>query len=284
MKIYNILYLVLGLVLITSACDPIEDTYSLGGVLPESEVSAAISVSNEKPGNNKLILRNNLQGVAGVWNYGTGKSLKKDLDVVVPPGTYDVTFTAFCDGGVTTVTKSVEVTTVEYELDIEWTYLCGTPSEGGKTWVWATGNPNLGYGGTSSLFGNGSEFCTAPEWWKGEAAELGDEGLFDEMKFTYTGVDLIDKSDESTIVATTSGKFTLDNKIKDVSGKAIEGTLEFSGFLPMGKELDDPQKFDNAYKFELVTLTADEMTLRVRGTGGGWSIIYLLKRKGYTYP
>jgi hypothetical protein len=141
----------------------------------------------------------------------------------------------------------------------------------------------MGYGGTSTFFGNGGEFTSAPEWWKGDAAELGDDGLYDEMKFTYTGVELIDKSDESTIVSTTSGKFTLDNKLKDVSGHAIEGTLVLP-FNPMGMELDDPSKFDNPSKFELVKLTADEMALRVRGTGGGWSIIYLLKRKGYTYP
>ncbi len=283
MKINKILYLAVGLVILASACEPIEKNYSLGSVLSADEVSSAISVANEKPGNNKLILKNNLSGIAGAWDYGAGRSTKKDLEVVVPPGTYDVKFSAFCDGGITSVTKTVEVTKVDYELDIEWTYLCGAPSEGGKTWVWATGNPNLGYGGTSTFFGNGSEFCTAPEWWKGDSAELGVEGLYDEMKFTYTGVELIDKSDESNVVSTTSGKFALDNKTKSVSGNAIEGTLEFP-FFPMGKQLDEPAKFENAYKFELVKLTADEMTLRVRGSDGGWSIIYLLKRKGYTYP
>lgn len=283
MKISKILYYAFGLAMLVSACDPIEDKYILGGVLSENEVSEGISVTNEQPGNNKLILKNNLSGIAGKWDYGTGSSLKKDLEVVVPPGTYDVKFTALCNGGVTTVTKTVEVTKVDYDLDIEWTNLCGAPADGGKTWVWATGNPNMGNGGTSALFGNGGEFMTSPEWWKGDAAELGDAGLYDEMKFTYTGVDLIDKSDASTVVTTTPGKFTLDNKTKTVSGHAIEGTLEFP-FYPMGKKLDDPSKFDNAYKFELVKLTADEMTLRLRGTGGGWGIIYLLKRKGYTYP
>ena len=282
MKIKKILYFVFGLAVLLSACDPIEKTYDFGGVLSEEEVSAGISVTNEQPGNNKLILKNNLSGVAGEWDYGTGRSLKKDLEVIVPPGTYDVKFSAFGDAGITTVTKTVEVTKVDYELDIEWTNLCGAPEDGGKTWVWATGNPNIGYGGTSTFFGNGGEFANAPEWWKGDAAELGDEGLYDEMKFTYTGVELIDKSDASTIVSTTPGKFTLDNKTKSASGHAIAGTLEFP-FYPMGKKLDDPSKFDNAYKFELVKLTADEMTLRVRGTGGGWCVIYLLKRKGYTY-
>ncbi|HLP05829.1 MAG TPA: hypothetical protein VK152_10410 [Paludibacter sp.] len=283
MKINKLIYVVFGLTLLLSACNPIEKSYSLGGVLSEEKVSSGISVANEKPGNNKLILKNNLTGVAGMWDYGTGTSLKKDLEVVVPPGTYNVKFTALCDGGVTTVSKTVEVTQVDYELDIEWTYLCGTPEEGGKTWVWATGNPNLGYGGTSTLYGNGGEFANSPEWWKGDAAEIGDAGLYDEMKFTYTGVELIDKSDASTIVTSTSGKFTLDNKIKSVSGHNIAGTLTFP-FFPMGKKLDDEAKFDNAYKFELVKLTADEMTLRLRGSSGGWSILYLLKRKGYVYP
>lgn len=283
MKINKILYFVFGLALLLSACDPIEKTYDLGGVLSEEEVLSSISVTNEQPGNNKLILRNNLSGIAGTWDYGTGTSLKKDLEVIVPPGTYDVKFTALCDGGVTIVTKTVEVTQVDYELEIEWTNLCGAPADGGKTWVWATGNPNMGYGGTSTFFGNGSEFFTSPEWWKGDAVELGDAGLYDEMKFTYTSVELIDKSDASTVVSTTPGRFTLDNKTKSVSGHAIEGTLELP-FFPMGMQLDDPSKFDNAYKFELVKLTADEMTLRVRGTGGGWGVIYLLKRKGYTYP
>lgn len=283
MKI-NSLYFAVGLGMLLGACEPIEKNYDLGGVLSEEEVSSAISVTNEQPGNNKLILINNLPGIAGSWDYGTGTSVKKELEVVVPPGTYDVKFTALCDGGVTTVTKTVEVTKVDYELDIEWTNLCGAPSDGGKTWVWATGNPNMGYGGTSTFFGNGSEFCTAPEWWKGDAAEIGIAGLYDEMKFTYTSVDLIDKSDESTVASTTAGKFILDNKTKSVSGKAIEGTLEFTAFYPMGKRLDDPSKFGNPYKFELVKLTADEMTLRLRGADGGWAIIYLLKRKGYTYP
>lgn len=283
MKMKKIIYILFGLTLLVSACNPIEDRYTFGGILSEDVVSAGISVTNEQAGNNKLILKNNLTGTAGEWDYGIGKSLKKDLEVIVPPGTYNVKFTALCDGGVTTVTKTVEVTKVDYDLDIEWTNLCGAPADGGKTWVWATGNPNMGYGGTSTFFGNGSEFSTSPEWWKGDAAEIGDAGLYDEMKFTYTGVELIDKSDASTVVSTTPGRFTLDNKTKSVSGKAIEGTLELP-FFPLGKKLDEPTKFDNAYKFELVKLTADEMTLRVRGTGGGWSVIYLLKRKGYVYP
>jgi hypothetical protein len=279
----KIIYFVVGLAMFLSACDPIESKYTLGSVLTEDVVSAGISVTNEQPGNNKLILKNNLPGTAGEWDYGTGKSLKKDLEVIVPPGTYNVKFTALCDGGVTTVSKTLEVTKVDYDLDIEWTNLCGAPADGGKTWVWATGNPNMGNGGTSTFFGNGGEFCTSPEWWKGDAAEIGVAGLSDEMKFTYTGVDLIDKSDASTVVSTTPGKFTLDNKTKSVSGNPIAGTLVLP-FYPMGKKLDDPSKFDNAYKFELVKLTANEMTLRVRGTGGGWALVYLLKRKGYVYP
>lgn len=283
MKLNRLLYVIIGISLFFTACDPVEKSYTMGGVLSSDVVSSGISVTNEKTGNNKIQLRNNLNGIAGIWDYGVGTSSKKSVDVIVPPGTYTVKFTALCDGGVTVVTKTVEVTKVEYALDVEWTNLCGTVAEGSKTWVWATGNPNMGYGGTSALFGNGSEFCSAPEWWKGDAAELGTAGLFDEMVFTYTGVTFIDKSDATTTVSQKSGKFTLDNKTKTVSGNAIEGTLELP-FYVMDKKLDDPAKFANPYKYELVKLTANEMTLRIRGSSGGWSIICLLKRKGYVYP
>jgi hypothetical protein len=229
-------------------------------------------------------LRNNLDGIGGLWDYGSGKTTFKNFDAIVAPGEYKVTFHAFCDGGTVTVTKNVTVTNVVYPLGEEWSNLCGDPGAGGKTWVWATGNPNMGNNGTSSLFGNGGEFCTAPEWWKGDAAELGDAGLYDEMHFTYTGVTLIDKSGPDDDGESTSGKFILDKETKDAGGNPIEGLLEFP-FYPMGLKLDDPDKFPTPYKFELVTLTADEMTLRLRGGGGGegWSIIYLLKRKGYEY-
>jgi len=283
MKTIKSIYIIIGLSLLMASCNAIEENYSLGDVLSEQEVLDGISVMNEKSGNNKIVLENNLDGIAGVWDYGTGTSSSKMAEVIVPPGTYDVKFTALCRGGVVTVSKTLEVTTVEYELDAEWTYLCGSPEDGGKTWVWATGNPLMGNGGTSALFGNGSEFMQGPEWWKGDAAELGEEGLYDEMEFTYTGVTLIDKSNESTIEATESGRFTLDNKTKEIDGgNAIEGYLELP-FLPMGMELDDASKFPNPLKFEIIKLNENEMTLRQRGTGGGWGIIYLLKRKGYEY-
>lgn len=285
MKINKFIYSILALCLLVMACDPIEENYSLGDTLSEEAVLAGISIANEKPGNNKIVLKNNLDGIAGIWDFGTGTTSKAEAEVIVPPGKYEIKFTALCRGGITIVSDSVEVTTVEYELDPEWTYLCGAPEDGGKTWVWATGNPIMGYGGTSALFGNGGEFMQGPEWWKGDAAELGDAGLYDEMKFTYVDVTLIDKSNETTVDATTSGKFALDNTVKEIDGgNAIEGYLEFP-FYPMGKQLDDPSKFPNPFKFEIIKLNENEMTLRQRGGGGGegWGIIYLLKRKGYEY-
>jgi hypothetical protein len=284
MKINKLLYFIIGLSLFYTACDPIEETYDLGGVLSAEEVATGITVNNEKTGNNKIIMNNNLNGVAGIWDFGVGTSTKKNAVAIVPPGTYVIKFTALCSGGIVTTTKTVEVTTVEYDLDIEWTNLCGAPADGGKTWVWANGNPNMGYGGTSTFFGNGSEFCTSPEWWKGDSAAIGVAGLYDEMLFTYTGVTFIDKSDASTPVSSKSGKFILDNKSKDASGKPIVGYLELP-FYVMDKELDTPSKFPNPMKYEIVKLTANEMTLRIRGGGGGqgWGIICLLKRKGYNY-
>lgn len=274
----------LGWALIVLSCSPDADP-SLGGVLSKEAVMDGIYIANEKPGNNKIVLKNNLNGVAGRWDFGTGTSLRSELEVVVPPGTYDVKFFALCSGGIVEVSKTVEVTTVEYDLDPEWTYLCGSPADGGKTWVWATGNPIMGYNGTSALLGNGSEFMQGPEWWKGDAAELGDEGLYDEMIFTYTGVTLVDKSDETTVESTTSGRFVLDNATKKIDDKhPIEGYLEFP-FYPMGKKLDEPSKFAFPFKFEIIKLNENEMTLRQRGGSGGegWGVIYLLKRKGYEY-
>lgn len=285
MKNYKYIYAIVVLSLLFSACDPIEEEFDLGDTLSEEAVLEGISIANEKPGNNKIILKNNLDGIAGIWDFGTGTSSSVETEVVVPPGTYDVKFTALCRGGIVEVMKTVEVTTVEYELDIEWTYLCGAPEDGGKTWVWATGNPIMGNNGTSALFGNGSEFMQGPEWWKGDAAELGEEGVFDEMKFTYTNVSLIDKSNETAIENTTSGKFVLDNATKKIDdSNAIEGYLELP-FYPMGMKLDEPAKFSNPYKFEIIKLNENEMTLRQRGGSGGegWGIIYLLKRKGYEY-
>ncbi|MFO8002149.1 MAG: hypothetical protein R6U46_12965 [Marinilabilia sp.] len=282
MKLINLIYVVSFAMFIS--CEPVEETYDLGGVLSEEEATQGITIENEKDGNNKILLRNNLEGVGSLWDYGTGTSNFVNDEVILPPGEHDIKFTGLCDGGTVSVTKTVEITSVEYELDEEWTYLCGEPGEGGKTWVWATGNPNMGNGGTSALYGNGPEFMTAPEWWIGDAAELGESGLYDEMHFTYTDVTLIDKEDENTVAEETTGKFSLDNKTTDADGHSIEGLLEVP-FYPMGLELDDPEKFPNPYKFELVKLTPDEMTLRLRGGGGGegWGIIYLLKRKGYEY-
>ncbi len=281
---YTKYLLLLGWALIVMSCSPDEEP-SLGGVLTEDEVLQGLTIANEKPGNNKIVLKNNLDGIAGRWEYGLGTSLNAELEVVVPPGTYEVSFTAMCSGGLVKVSKTLEVTVVDYELDPEWTFLCGAPADGGKTWVWATGNPIMGYNGTSALFGNGSEFMQGPEWWKGDAAELGDAELYDEMEFTYTSVTLVDKSNETTIESTTSGKFILDNAIKKIDSEhPIEGYLTFP-FYPMGKKLDDPSKFPDPFKFEIIKLNENEMTLRQRGGGGGegWGIIYVLKRKGYIY-
>jgi len=126
-----ILSIFIGLVVVLSSCNPIEDRFELGDKLPADQIDATVTSID---GTNMLVLKNNTTSVNGAWDYKFGVSSQVTDTVVVPVvGTYDVTFIATTDGGL--VYKDIPVT-IESMTHAVPGYSELTGNGAGKTWIY----------------------------------------------------------------------------------------------------------------------------------------------------
>ncbi|ASB48904.1 hypothetical protein [Alkalitalea saponilacus] len=150
----NIYWLFIGaLMLVFSACDPIEDR----DVLKNSFNPDAIELEaiQSTPGGNKLTLKMNTPGVAGYWDYVIDKKFSDRVEVIYPiPGlntfTFHVTTAYMTDGtpmNVEYVSASIDVQidVLDNPLPAAYYALVGDDLEG-KTWVF-DGGPEPEQGG-----------------------------------------------------------------------------------------------------------------------------------------
>lgn len=302
MKNINLLY-TLGIVLMLFACEPIEDREMMGEIVPASSIQ--VEASGITTGSNRIILKNNTLQYNVVWDYIIDKSTKQTDTIDLPfLGTQEIIAHAFTDGGMVDVPISVDITSIDFPLDEQWNLLAGSDVDG-KTWVWAGDNPYattsvLGFpepavwglgGGSTALLPDGALFAlgttsiqyVVPEYFMvpGDAMGKMKFDLNGAANYTYT-----DMSDPANPI-THNGSFVL--KLKDPASanynsnpsevtlvgapimlKAVSAAMAGQAGTPA-----DPVTFD------IVKLTEDELHLRVAGLYT--SLVWLLKREGYTY-
>lgn len=301
MKNINLLY-TLGIVLMLFACEPIEEREMMGEIAPLSSIQ--VEAYGITPGSNRIILKNNTLQYNVVWDYIIDKSTKQTDTIDLPfLGTQEIIAHAFTDGGMVDIQIPVNITSIDYPLDVQWSLLAGSDVDG-KTWVWAGDNPYVttsilgfpepavwGMGGSpTSLFPDGSLFALGTTSMQyvvpsafGFTADAMGSMKFDlngAANYTYTDMtdpanpvvrkgsfSLILKNPSSTNYNSDPSKVTLSEA--PILGKNL--AVSFAGYVGSSA---DPSTF------EIIKLTEDELHLRVVG----WSsLIWLLKREGYTY-
>jgi len=258
----QVLFLVGGMIILISACKPVEDRQEAGPIVPATEFT--YTITNDATNDYILYLNNTTPGVMFSWDYAWGVS-RKQMDTVqlLVPGTYTIKITATTAGGLVTTTKVVTVTKAKPGVfqEPEWTYLSNLAA--GKTWIW---NPSL-----TKTWGNGGfKGSTGPDWWGQSKTELGATGN-DEMKFDLNGGRNLTLTAASTPWAgVTAGTFDLNmgEILKpgwDIGKLTTSNTTVLKGiYVNNGNVV--------ANTFYILKLTATEMVLASPDPGvtGDW--------------
>lgn len=265
----QILYLIAGLALLFTACDPIEDRYALPeGITAEQLDITATPVVVNGVNSNKIVLENH-SPVLSKWNYGIGVSQKPtDTILMVVPGVQVITFTGR-NGDGTEITKELSVTVDElsFEVPAQWEYLCGT---GEKKWVW---DESLGF-----IWGNGGYRGSAkPEWWGRTLADIEEEDAYagwdanSFMTFSITnGATLTKSTSTGSKVESGSFQFNMSDTIWYNGGSQVwaSGVLKTGVTVLQGVSQNDGRA--PVYEYDIIKLTSDQMILAYK-TRTGWS-------------
>ncbi|QIA09148.1 hypothetical protein [Draconibacterium halophilum] len=302
MKKSKLLY-ILGIFLILLSCEPIEERELMGEIAPISSIQ--VEASGITTGSNRIILKNNTLQYNIVWDYIIDKSTKQTDTIDLPfLGNQDIIAHAFTDGGMVDVPISVDITSIDYPLDEQWNLLAGSDVEG-KTWVWAGDNPyattsilgfpepavwGLGGGSTATLpdgalfaLGTTSIQYVVPQYFmvSGDAVGKMKFDLNGAANYTYT-----DMSDPENPVVK-NGSFVLklkDPSFADYNSNPSQVTLVGAPIIlktvagAMAGQAGTPA---DPVTFDIVKLTENE--LHLRSSGPGVSLVWLLKREGYSY-
>jgi hypothetical protein len=288
----NIIQLLIGAMLIFSACESIEKRHELSSVITAKQLGDYVNISIV--GNN-VTCTNNAPGTISYWRLNTGdfKHDKTSTFYLPLKNTYTVKLIAYGGDDTVSVTKTftIEQNDLAFFSDPKWNLL--TNGATGKTWVWASDIPG------GMVWGNGAYLSDrAPGWWKQTASDMsGHNGSpNDSIRFSYSAnaisVNTYQPGSGNNKPGTSSGNFVMylsDNYVKkDASGNiwsygslVFSGTTLFSGFEPntTGNPLH--------YTFDILKLTENELVLAFPEPGvtsaGGGTWFFMLKRKGYIY-
>ncbi|MBW6501626.1 MAG: hypothetical protein K0B05_09560 [Bacteroidales bacterium] len=256
----KLLIYIVGIMLLTGACVPIEERDTLGAKMPASEF--VYSITQNAADDYILYLDNRTPGVLFSWDYAWGSSLRqKDTVRMLVPGTYTVKITATTAGGIVfdefpvTVTKSDPNAFQEPEWDML------TNMAAGKTWVWDTGQ--------SAPWGNGGfKGCNAPCWWAVSYNDLVGRGVgSDEMTFDLNGGRNLTLTAASVPAAgTTKGAFNLDMS-STIPGWSVGKITTTNVCIINGINVNDGNaQFTDYY---LLKLSDDELHLAAAQPGTG---------------
>ncbi len=254
----KIIYYLLGLSLIITACETIEDSQDLGEILTEDQLD--IEIIQQPAGSNTVVLKNNTTGIIPYWDWGTGWSNKIYAEVYLPfAGNYTVEFTAFCEGGSVTTSREFTVDNNDnafFDTDPAWKMLTGGGP--GKTWVWATDHP------TGLVFGNGMPDCVTPQWWM---VKPSDEGFADYM------------GQEVYMDLNSAANFEL----RKADGSVVKGVFkvvdQYAGFSAI-KVLGGPAfSWPTSGQYHFTLMTEDELSVHDYASYN----VALYKRKGFNY-
>lgn len=255
MKNKYILAMFLGASMLFSQCTP--DENELGEVLTENQLD--ISVTQKTEGDNVVYLENKTPGVLSFWDYGTGYSNEAKTTISIRfAGEYNIKFTALCNGGSVSTTRTVKVLNNDesYFSDPMWNLL--TDGSNGKTWVW---NDKV-----SACFGNGGQGSLAPEWWQVPYSDIAkDKSMDGEMTFNLNGAQNFTRNLNDGTVS--NGFFDLD-----VANKR----LTFTGAnILRGADYMSDGATGNYYV--IMKLTDTELVLARQG--GGWQNTWMFRKK-----
>ncbi|MCC8155081.1 MAG: hypothetical protein LIP01_13340 [Tannerellaceae bacterium] len=274
MKKITLLYTLLVAMLFTTACDPVENRESLGGIIPASELK--IDVYSLEDGGNEIVLVNNTPGVGSFWDYGSGYSSRQQDTIIVPfLGDLTVSFTGISSGGTVTKTETIKVDKIISPVDETWNLLAGT-DENGKTWVWDCDDPS------DIVWGNGASIVDySPSWNQVSAAQMGEEepevGIDGRMVFDLNQKANFTKiGQDGTVLERGAFQFDMSQTMLSADGETlwsigqltiIDGTI-FKGISPNGGGVV-------VNTFEILELTEDKMVLAHVSPGGmSWEAWY----------
>jgi hypothetical protein len=238
--------------------------YSLGRLPDKSEINMEVKQDLVvDPGGNTVYLINHTDKVEPVWNYTTGKSMRR-VDTVryAFKGDYKIARSAITDGGIVyldTINIRVTQDNLNYVSDPLWIALSGGP---GNEKVWTL---DLDANGVSKSFDGPVFFCGDEYRWGGTCAKPGGncwtwfpkwsdntwicpKGDYGTMTFSLKGGPFI-KVDQKMIPnsGVFNGTYYLDKDAK---------TISFSGVTPLN------QGWDQLYsKGWLITLTDKTMQI-----------------------
>lgn len=167
--------LTLGLLVMASACDPIEDRDTLSNSYNPDDIE--LEVVQSTPGGNGLTLKMNTPGVIGFWDYNINTAYTDEVQVNYPiPGTatftYNVATAYMPDGdpsGTEYITKTIDVDIEVLDQPLPEAYYSLIGDDlGGKTWVFDTSSDLWWFmssndGNAWSLWWNAAECCAPPD-------------------------------------------------------------------------------------------------------------------------
>ena len=251
--------------------------YSFPGLPDKAEINMEVKQDLAvDPGGNTIYLINHTDKVAPVWDYATGKSMRR-VDTVryAFKGDYKIARSAVTGGGIVyldTVTVHVTKDNLNYVNDPLWVLLSGGPGNE-KTWlldldangvslvfdgpVYFSGD-DLGWGATCTK-PNGNCGTWFPKW--SDNTWICPKGDYGTMTFSLKGGPFV-KVDQKMISASgiTSGTYYLDKDAK---------TLSFSNVTPLNIGWD--QLFS---KGTLISLTDKSMQIGFKHTSKAEFEIY----------
>lgn len=254
----KLIYSILGVAVLVTACDPAEDRETLSGAITADQLQiSAIPQVVEGKNSNYIDLNSDGVPVLSSWDYGSGVTVETKTTVqVVLQGENQIKFTGRNHDG-TTIEKilTVQVDTL-LNVAAEWGYLCGT---GEKNWVWDDTQADEKVWGNGGYKGN-----VAPGWWTVSIDEIdgqaAGEGRGASMTFSISGSSLtMNKSDGST----ESGTFAFDmTQVTLDDGGAVwgkgklttKGTSVLCGIAPNEGNV-------RVYEYDILALDDEKLVL-----------------------
>jgi len=268
--IKNWAYWAIALLVVFSACEPIEDRMEMGGAITAEQLDITATLIQVDGKNSNKVALDNRSPVLSSWNYGTGVTQRKtDTVLLVIAGENKIEFTGLnANGTKITKTLTVNVDELTFDVPLEWGYLTGGSE---KTWVWDDSQP--------AVWGNGGYLGSSkPEWWMLPIddidAQATGEGEGASMVFALNGSSLTKVKSNGDIE---SGMFSFDmTKITTLDNGDVwaKGKLTTQGVTVLcGKSPDEGSI--PVYEYDILVVNDDQLILSYAPPGtAAWGPAY----------